>query len=105
MLLIEENKGGELVQKARQPTLKLALAFSLKLHKKMETMDKEVMCSFYYGKSMGWKNLIQDISNSLHEAVLEILTSKMELGANQLVQDLGINQKDVFFHPKSWNGF
>ena len=60
----------------------------------METLDKEVMCNLYYEKSLGWKNLIQDISNSLHEAFLASLTSKMELGANQLVHDLGINKKD-----------
>ena len=70
------------MQKTRQSTLKLALAFALKLQKKMETMDKEVMHSFYSRKSMGWKNIIQNLSNSLHEAGLEILTSKMELGAN-----------------------
>ena len=94
MLLYEENKGGGLVQKTRKSTLKLALSFSLKLQKKMETMDKEVMHSFYSGQSVGWKNIIQYISNSLHQEFLAILTSKMELGANQLVYDLGINQRD-----------
>ena len=33
MILHEEKKGGELVQKTRKSTLKLALAFSLKLQK------------------------------------------------------------------------
>ena len=33
MILDEKNKGGELVQKIRQSTLKLALTFSLKLQK------------------------------------------------------------------------
>ena len=33
ILLYEENKGGELVQKTGQTTLKLALAFALKLQK------------------------------------------------------------------------
>ena len=82
MLLYEENKRGELVQKTRQPTLKLALAFSLKLQKKLETMDKEIMHSFYFGKSVFWNNIVQDIYNSLHEVFLASLTSKMELGAN-----------------------
>ena len=59
MLLVEENKGGELVQKTRHSTLKLALAFDLKLQKKMETLDKEVMHSFYSRKYVGWKNIIQ----------------------------------------------
>ena len=57
LLLDEENKGGELVQKTRQTTLKLALAFALKLQKKLETMDKEVMCSFYYEQYVRWKIL------------------------------------------------
>ena len=94
MLLDEKKKGGKLVQKTRKSTLKLASDFALKLQKKMETMDKEVMHSFYFGMSMGWKNIIQDLSNFIHEEFLESLTLKMELGANQLVQDLGINQKD-----------
>ena len=33
MILYEEKKRGELVQKTRQSTLKLGLAFSLKLQK------------------------------------------------------------------------
>ena len=41
ILLDKENKEGDLLQKTRQSTLKLALHFSLKLQKKMETMDKE----------------------------------------------------------------
>ena len=58
MILDEENKGCDLVQKIRQSTLKLALAFSLKLQKKMETLDKEVMHSFYSGQSVGWVGII-----------------------------------------------
>ena len=50
MLLDEENKGGLLVQKTRQYTLKLDLAFCLKTVEKLERLDKEVMCSFRYGK-------------------------------------------------------
>ena len=46
MLLDEEKKGGELVQKTRHTTLKLALPFSLKLQKNMETMDKEGMRTY-----------------------------------------------------------
>ena len=34
MILYEENKGGELVQKIMQSTLKLALAFALRLQKR-----------------------------------------------------------------------
>ena len=70
------------MQKIRQSTLKLALAFYLKLQKKMETLDKDVMQIFYYRKSLSWYNRIQYLSNSLHEAFLESLTSKKELGAN-----------------------
>ena len=70
------------MQKTRKSTLKLALAFSLKLQKKLETLDKEVMHSFYSGNSVGWENIIQNLSNSLHEAFFESFTSKMELGAN-----------------------
>ena len=69
-------------KKTRQTTLKLALAFALKLQKKMENLDKAVMRNFYSGQSMGWQNLIQDLSNSVHEAFLASLSSKMELGAN-----------------------
>ena len=70
------------MQKTRKSTLKLALAFSLKLQKKMDTMDKEVIHSFYSGKYMGRKNIMYDIYNSLHEEIFASLTSKMELGAN-----------------------
>ena len=82
MLLYEEKKGGELVQKTRLSTLKLALAFPLKLHKKLETLDKEVMHTFYSRKYVGCNNLIHDISISLHEEFLASLAWKMELGAN-----------------------
>ena len=40
MLLHEEKKGGELVQKTRQSTLKLALAFALKLQKSWKLWKK-----------------------------------------------------------------
>ena len=56
MLLHEENKGFDSVQKTSQSTLTLALAFSLKLQKKMESLDKEVMCSLYFGKYVIWNN-------------------------------------------------
>ena len=58
MLLNEEYKGYELVQKPRQCTLKLALAFALKLQRKLETMDKELMHTFHFGKTVGWNNII-----------------------------------------------
>ena len=74
MLLDEKNNGGVLVQKTRKSTLKLALAFALKLQKKLETLDKEVMRSFYSRKYMGWNNIIHNLSNSLHESFFEILT-------------------------------
>ena len=82
ILLDEEKKGGKLVQKKSQSTLKLALAFALKLQKKLETLDKAVMCSFYSRKSVGWQNLIHNVYKSLHEEFLASLTPKMELGAN-----------------------
>ena len=41
MILDEENKGGELVQKIRQSTLKLVLAFSLKLQKSWKFMNRK----------------------------------------------------------------
>ena len=40
MCLYVENKVGDLVQETRKSTLKIALAFSLKLQKKLETLDK-----------------------------------------------------------------
>ena len=42
MLLDEENKGGELMQKTRQSTLKLALAFALKLQKSWKHLKKKL---------------------------------------------------------------
>ena len=41
MLLHEENKGGELVQKTRQSTLKLDLTFALKLWKSWKILKKK----------------------------------------------------------------
>ena len=41
MLLDEEKKGGELVKKTRESTLKLALAFSLKLQKGWKLWKKK----------------------------------------------------------------
>ena len=41
MILDEENKGGELMQKTRQSTLKLALFFALKLQKRWKEWKKE----------------------------------------------------------------
>ena len=75
-------KGRELVQKTRKPTLKLALAFALKLQKRWKLLKKqnhelanlEILQSFH--------NLIQYISNLFQEASWASLTSKMEFGAN-----------------------
>ena len=41
MLLDEEKKGGELVQKTSQTTLKLALTFALKLQKRWKDWKKQ----------------------------------------------------------------
>ena len=45
MLLYEENNGCELVQKTRQSNLKIALAFALKIAEKLETLEKEELCT------------------------------------------------------------
>ena len=105
MNLCEENNGGELVKKTRQATLKLALAFALKLQKKMETMDKEVMYSFYSGQSVGWKNIIQDLSNSLHQEFLASLTSKMELGQTSQCKTQELIKKINYFILSLGMGF
>ena len=62
--------------------LKTSFSFCLKTAENMERLEKEVMHSFHSGKYVGWQNLIQNLSNSLHEAFFASLTSKMELGAN-----------------------
>ena len=41
MILYEENKGGELVKKTWQSTLKLALAFALKLQESWKDWKKQ----------------------------------------------------------------
>ena len=50
MLLDEENNGGELVQKTRKSTLKLALVFSLKTTEKYGNYRKLELCTCQYGK-------------------------------------------------------
>ena len=62
--------------------LKTSFRFFLKTAEKMERLEKSVICSLHSRKSLGWKDLIQNLSNSIHEVVLEIFTSKMGLGAN-----------------------
>ena len=75
MILYEENKGGELVQKTRKTTLKLALAFALKLQKRWKLWQTQNCALSKMGRLQSCQNLIEDISKALHEAVWEILTT------------------------------
>ena len=74
ILLDAENKGGELVQKTRQSTLKL--------QKRWKLLKKQNCVLANMGILQSCQNLIHDLSNSFQEEICASLTSKMELGAN-----------------------
>ena len=80
MILDKENNGGMLVQKTRHSTLKLALAFSLKLQKSWKLLKKKKWALANLGRLHSCHNFIQDLLNSFHEAFLGKFDLKNGIG-------------------------